>query len=135
MVDGKTSETANTSLCPSGWKLPYGNTSGNGATPGGFSYLDIQLGGIGASSDVSTTPVGADMSKIWRAFPNNITLSGYFNEASAVSQGTGGSYWSSTAGDSWDISYSFGIYSRGVNPGTYDVNRRLGYSVRCLVGS
>ena len=33
-VDGKTSETVGTSICPLGWQLPYGRNTGNGNTPG-----------------------------------------------------------------------------------------------------
>ena len=34
------SDSANTSICPKGWVLPYGGTSGAGLTNGSFSYLD-----------------------------------------------------------------------------------------------
>ena len=125
-ADGKTSDNVNTSICPSGWRLPYGNTTGNGANSGGFSYLDIQLGGTGA--DQSTT----EASNRWRKFPNNFLYSGFFYTSLAYSRGNGGYYWSSTASSS---NYSYGLIlgSSGVNPVSGSVSKFLGYSIRCTV--
>ena len=131
--EGKTSETANTSLCPTGWRLPYGRSTGNGATSGGFSYLDVQLGGTGTNSDSSTTPTGAVMSRAYRAFPNNFLYSGYFNTSSAGSRGSGGYYWSSTASSNGS-SCSLSLYSAGVGPGADSSYKYYGYSIRCIVG-
>ena len=133
-ADGKTSETVNTSLCPAGWRLPYGRSTGNGATSGGFSYLDIQLGGTGATSSSSTTPTGADMSKVYRTYPNNFLYSGYFDTSSAYSRGSYGYYWSSTADYNRDSYYLY-FGSSIVYPGTNSYNKYSGYSIRCIVGS
>ena len=126
-VDGKTSDNVNTSICPSGWRLPYGNTTGNGATSGGFSNLDIKLGGTGA--DQSTT----EASNRWRKFPNNFLYAGLFTTSAARDRGVGGYYWTSTAHNSGSshplvIDYSGVILSSGYN-------KAPGKSVRCVVPS
>ena len=133
-ANNKTSETANTSLCPTGWKLPYGRNSGKGATTGGFSYLDIQLGGTGTDSTSSTTPTGADMSKIYRTYPNNFLSSGYVNGSSVNLRGSYGYYWSSTA-NTGNTSYRLTLSSTIVYPGTGNNVKYSGNPIRCLVGS
>ena len=125
-ADGKTSETVNTSLCPAGWKLPYGRNTGNGATSGGFSYLDIQLGGTGASQSHN------EASNRWRRYPNNFLYSGSFSPSSAGSRGSGGLYWSSTARGS-NGSYVLVLYKPNVSPGTADnIGKAGGISARCV---
>ena len=123
--DGKTSETVNTSLCPSGWKLPYGRDTGNGATAGGFSYLDSALGGTGTTS----SPTEAK----WRSYPNNFLYTGLFT--SKVShRGTSSFYWSSTA-YSYNDSYYLSLNSIGdeVRPGTEAYYyKSTGLSIRCI---
>ena len=130
--EGKTSETADTSICPKGWRLPYGRSTGNGATSGGFSYLDIQLGGTGAESSSSTDPTGATMPNKWRSYPNNFLYSGYFTTSSADSRGSSGNYWSSTARNNY-YSYFLLLNSTYVRPGTDFSNKNLGRSIRCMV--
>ncbi len=128
------SEAAGTSLCPTGWKLPYGRDTGKGATTGGFSYLDIQLGGTGTTSNSSSTPTGADMSKIYRTYPNNFIYSGEALITSVYYRGSNGFYWSSTASDDFN-SYRLALESSGVRPGSTSFYKYYGYSIRCLVGS
>ena len=133
--DGYTpSEAAGTSICPSGWKLPYGRSTGKGATSGGFSYLDTQLGGTGTSSLSSTTPTGGTMSKAWRSFPNNFLYSGSAATTSVSNRGSNGYYWSSTA-NGYNSSYYLRLNSSNVHPGTNNYSKYYGLSVRCLVGS
>ena len=129
-VNGFTpSEAANTSLCPTGWRLPYGRSTGKGATVGGFSYLDIQLGGTGASQ---SSIAGATQSNLWRSFPNNFIYSGYFRTASVLSRGSYGYYWSSTASDAY-YSYSMSLYSTTLSLST-DAKYN-GLSIRCVAGN
>ena len=128
------SEAAKTSLCPTGWTLPYGRNTGNGAASKGFSYLDTQLGGTGATSSSSTDPTGATMSLRWRSFPNNFLYSGYFYTSSAFLRGSDGFYWSSTAFN-YNNSYNLYLYSSNVYPGTNNFNKFSGFSIRCLAGS
>ena len=133
-VNGFTpSEAANTSLCPKGWRLPYGRDTGKGATAGGFSYLDIQLGGSGTIAGSSTTPTGADRSKVWRRYPNNFLYSGYFSSASPYGRGSGGYYWSSTAYDRYNSYYLY-LHSITLRPGTNLSLKYAGRSIRCITG-
>ena len=134
-ADGYTpSEAAGTSLCPTGWRLPYGRNTGKGATMGGFSYLDTQMGGTGATSTSNTDPTGATMSIRWRSFPNNFVYSGNFGGASALNRSSYGYYWSSTASNYYN-SYSLYLYSSSVYPGTYSYTKSRGYSIRCVTGT
>ena len=132
--NGKTSETAKTSICPSGWKLPYGRNTGNGSVSGGFSYLDTQMGGSGATANANTNPTGADRSKVWRGFPNNFLYSGYALSGYINDRGSYGYYWSSSANDN---SYAYLLYlgSSYLYPGTGNINKFRGFTVRCVVGS
>ena len=120
---GATSETVGTSICPTGWKLPYGNTTDKGATSGGFYYLGTQLGAT-TSNEAS--------SKIWRGYPNNFTYSGNFSTSSASSRGNYGYYWSSTAKDS-TYSYGFSLGNTTVGSGNSNSNKYGGSSIRCVV--
>ena len=129
-----TSDVANTSICPNGWRLPYGNSSNNGATSKGFSYLDTQMGGSGVYASSSTTPTGAERSKVWRSFPNNFVSSGLFYTASAYTRGTTGVYWSSTA-DINSTSYYLYLTSTGLYPGTGVYDKGAGQSIRCVSNS
>ena len=109
-----------TSICPSGWRLPQGNT-----TSAGFGKLDVEIGGTGAYQSTS------EASLRWRKFPVNFLYSGYFYTSSASSRGSYGSYWSSTASSNYG-SYSLYLYSSNVYPGTISYYKGLGVSVRCL---
>ena len=134
-ADGYTpSEAAGTSICPSGWKLPYGRDTGKGAASGGFSYLDVQLGGTGASSTGNTIPTGVEMSKKWRRYPNNFLYSGVANTTWVNDRGSYGYYWSSTANVVASSHYLL-LNSSGVKPGTNSNGKYRGSSVRCLAGS
>ena len=126
-VNDKTSETANTSICPSGWRLPYGRDTGNGTASGGFYNLNYKI-----NNDSSVTDATA--SKNLRAYPNNFVYSGYFYNSSANYRGSYGSYWSSTAGTS-NYAYVLDFFSSSVNPGAVNLNKSNGRSVRCVLGS
>ena len=115
-IDGKTSETAGTSICPAGWKLPYGYTYGNGATSGGFYYLGTQLGAT--TSDMAS-------SRVWRSFPINYVYSG-----SLTQRGSGGNYLSSTS-NTGTSSFIFTFGSASVNLGNTNSKYKDG-SVRCV---
>ena len=130
-ANGKTSETVGTSICPKGWRLPYGRNSGNGANSGSFSYLDKQLGGTGANQ---YSTAGTAQSAKWRSFPNNFLYSGYFYTSSAYGRGSYGIYWSSTASNSV-YAYSLSLYSSDLYPGTSSGDKNFGFSVRCVAGS
>ncbi|MBR0372458.1 hypothetical protein IJH72_00745 [Candidatus Saccharibacteria bacterium] len=120
----KTSETVNTSLCPKGWRLPYGRDTGNGNTPGGFYYLNYKN-----NNDSNVT--GATGSLKLRSFPNNFVYPGLFASSSPSNRGGSGYYWSSTA-DGHLSSYSLYLGSTGLSPGTNNPSKYHGQSIRCI---
>ena len=129
-----------TSICPTGWQLPLGDTSTGdieeGAADatnkvGGFSYLDRKMGGTGESQSTAAASLR------WSKFPNNFLYSGYFNTSSARTRGGYGYYWSSTASNKnlSYYSYSLRLYGFNVYPGIDNENKYWGLSIRCTVGS
>lgn len=124
------SDIINTSICPAGWHLPYGNNgtgTNGGNTSGGFYNLNYK---INNNSNVTD----ATASRNLRAYPNNFVYSGYFGNSSAGLRGSYGLYWSSTANNS-NNAYSLYFNSGRVRPGTSYNNMYGGYSVRCVLGS
>ena len=124
-ADGKTSETVNTSLCPTGWRLPYGRNNGNGTMTGGFYNLNYTI-----NNDSNVTNSTANLKL--RSFPNNFLYSGYFVASSVNYRGYSGSYWSSTSNNSSN-SYYLSLSSPNVFPGTQNVYKYRGLSIRCTV--
>ncbi len=114
-----------TSLCPTGWKLPYGKSSGNGATAGGFYNLNYK---INNDSDVTNSTA----SKKIRAFPNNFLYTGLFDTSSVNNIGFYGYYWSSTVYSDYN-SYYLVLTMSGVTPGKNGYNKFYGSSIRCTV--
>ncbi len=131
------SSVTNTSLCPTGWRLPLGNNSTGdieqGAADaankvGGFSYLDRKMGGTGSSQSTAAASLR------WRTFPNNFLYSGYFNGSSAYNRGSSGNYWSSTA-YKYGYSYYLSLRSSYVSPGGPYIDKYYGYSIRCTASA
>lgn len=121
--------SASTSICPSGWQLPIGGQTNNTKS---FSYLDTQMGGTGSGQGDND---GEEIvSNRWRSYPNNFVYSGYWNGSSAFNRGGSGYYWSSSAYNS-DNAYSLYFNSTYVYPGTDNVSKFYGNSVRCVAGS
>ena len=119
------SDAASTSLCPGGWRLPYGRDTGNGNTSGGFYYLGVQL----------SATTGANGSKVWRSFPNNFLYSGAIRGSEAKYRGSSGSYWSSSVHDVDDV-YSMYFHSFDLYPGSPVIHEKHdGLTVRCVAGS
>ena len=136
-ADGYTSETVDTSLCPAGWRLPYGDAIGNGATPGGFSYLDICMGGAGTGESVNSV-TGDSMSFYWRHFPNNMVISGmFFTNSPAMNKNIYGYYWTSTASDISNSEYAMRVFmnSSRIYPGTDYFDKASGDAIRCVMSS
>ena len=121
------SEAAGTSLCPTGWELPYGRDIGKGTTSGGFYNLNYKI-----NNDSNVT--NSTASKNLRAYPNNFLYSGYADSSSVGSRGSSGYYWSSTA-YSYNNSYRLRLNSSNVYPGTDLYIKYFGFSIRCLVFS
>lgn len=124
LVSTTATETTNTSICPKGWLLPYGNTSGNGATAGGFSYLDIQLGGTGGAQYTNSA------SNRWRSYPNNYIYSGMWNQENGMARmrGEAGYYWSRTGGANDIANLSINSYGLDMSAAFQKLH---GAAIRC----
>ena len=130
-ANGYTSETVGTSICPTGWMLPYGGHPGlsehssySGA-PGSMYYLDTSLGGV---ATVGTSV----MYGRYRTFPNNFILSG--NDGSL--RGSKGYFWTSSATSQLSPggAYYFNLASNDVAVyGRATANNRM--PIRCVKSS
>ncbi|MBQ3470680.1 hypothetical protein IJH23_03190 [Candidatus Saccharibacteria bacterium] len=112
---GTSSGNATEDICPKGWRLPTGNTSGE------FQNLYSKY------SSASPSQYTAFRTAL------RLPLSGYFYDGSARLQGSYGYWWSSTRSNNYGMYYLYANTS-GINPagGSY---RYGGYSVRCVLGS
>ena len=124
-ADGKTSETVNTSLCPTGWKLPYSGKNSAGYTTGldGFYDLLYKINNNEVFSNEET-------SRRIRAYPNNFLNSGKFVD-NTISERYEGYYWSSTVS-----SGSVHIFWLRAHYGAYPTtgsDKYKGYSIRCMI--
>ncbi|MBR3180001.1 InlB B-repeat-containing protein [Candidatus Saccharibacteria bacterium] len=131
-------QSVNTSICPSGWHLPKGGDSNN-ATNSEFWKLGTAIMGFAPSNNFSyqnteTNTAGKTATAAIRSYPNNFLYSGYLNGSSFNTRGSDGNYWSSTVRGS-NYSYYPYFYSSLVAPGTYNGDKYLGFSVRCVAGS
>ena len=105
-----------TSICPTGWHIPTGNTGGE--------YYTLNTNANSGSTSVSTG---------LRAYPTNFLYSGDFGTSSAYGRGSYGGYWSSAAINAY-YSYYLYLYSTSVYPGTYNYNKYYGVAARCVFG-
>ena len=147
--ESQNSDSAGTSICPKGWKLPLGVASTgiiNGVLEdeasdvanrvGGFSYLDRKMGGTGQNQ---ADDAGIAQSKKWRSFPNNIVYAGNWTTAVSINRSLRGYYFSSSASVNNSSSgrysnYGFYLYDGELRPGTNSgYNRGGAASVRCVV--
>ena len=153
------SNVTNTSLCPIGWHLPTGglayasgstsgvNVTGDTSTYREFynlayktmgevktAYEDTPSNGYAYYSSNTTNSAGKIAAAAIRSFPNNFLYSGYFFSSSAYFRGSYGYYWSSTA-YSDNSSYTLGLSSSSVTPGTNNYGKLSGVSIRCVSGS
>jgi uncharacterized protein (TIGR02145 family) len=103
---------AGVGLCPAGWRLPTGGSSGE------FQAMYTAIDGTHANL------VGA--SSTWRG-----VYSGYFYAGLGLRyQSTEGDYWSATASSSI-YGYSLGFGTSGVSPANYTY-KYGGFAVRCI---
>lgn len=120
------SDSADTSICPSGWRLPLGRSRPSADLS--FSKLDYQMGGTGSGQDGAN---GAMQSKKWRSFPNNLLHTNHAN---------GAFYWSSSD-YAYGANLAYGVDIREQNfynaifaPGTNLYSKSNGtFSVRCVL--
>ena len=129
---------ANTSICPTGWKLPAGGNKNN-TTVSDFWKLSVAtIGTEPANTSSQTQPYytgsteGANASNVLRSYPNSFIYSGRFGVSSPSSRGSSGNYWSSTVSNS-SLSYNLNLGSSNVYPGTDYGNKGSGRSVRCTI--
>ena len=112
-----------TSICPSGWHLPTGTTSGE------FADLSVSLGGLRTEMTTSTTPTAGTMFEAFLAYPNNYVLSGMHNSGTH-----NGTWWTSTnEAQYYNRVYVLYIESGYVSPvstGTSEKNG--GHTIRCI---
>ena len=137
-------------ICPNNWRLPIGGgipnaTSsawGDNSTNSDFYKLGTSILGVNMVNDIDQNLSNnsnnysyyAGKSNLFRAYPYNFILSGYWFNSLVGSRGTGGNYWSSTAIDAAG-SYYMGMTNSYILPGTNYYNRVGGMSVRCLIGN
>ena len=139
------SESARTSLCPTGWHIPTGGdktriTTDNNNEFWNLIVVNLNNNTLPANYDSSSSPYyngsteAGPVDKLIRAFPNNFVYSGNFNTASAYSRGSSGYYRSSSA-DASNYAYYLHFTSTGVYPGTSNNGKYYGRTVRCLLSS
>ena len=132
----------NTSLCPTGWRLPQGGdkTRIESNQDNDFWTLivtNLNGGANPANYDSQTRPYytgtteGTPVSKLVRKFPNNFVYSGSWNVAQPYSRSSLGNYWSSTANSNLDA-YYLSFSSSSVYPGASIFNKNKGLSARCM---
>ena len=98
------------SICPKGWRLPYGSYGGE------FHALSNSYGGY--LSALTSNPV-------------NLTLSGFVLDSSYSFYGQNGYFWASNSNNS-DTAYSMQLVIGGnVRPDIFS-SKYAGFSVRCL---
>ena len=116
--EGTSTGNATEDICPKGWRMPTGNTSGEYSALANAIY-----GSTGSTSDAT-------------AYANyraalHLPLSGYFYSGSAYNQGSYGRWWSSTRYG------NYGMYYLSANTGyiypTSNSSRSGGNSVRCTL--
>jgi uncharacterized protein (TIGR02145 family) len=117
---GTSSGNATEDICPKGWRMPAGNTSGE------YSALAKAIYGSTGSTG-STSNVTNYRSAL------RLPLSGLFRDGSAIYQGQLGYIWSSTRSNDTPM-YRLGLSAVSVSPVDHDY-RGGGFSVRCLLGS
>ena len=111
-TDGDGSGNANQDICPAGWRMPTGNSTGE------WGALDSLINNNTASNSAS---IQARLS---------LPLSGFFVDGSADNQGSYGGWWSSTRSNGGYM-YYFGASATGTGA-TYLSYRLYGTSMRCL---
>ena len=132
----------NTSLCPTGWRLPKGGNKNNEANNEFWSLVVTGLNNSvnPANYNGKTSPYytgiaeSSPISKALRSYPNNFLYSGIFDGSSARFRSDCGNYWSSSVYDNY-LSYNLSIEIVRIIPGSSNSYKNYGQSIRCLAGS
>ncbi|MBR3246361.1 InlB B-repeat-containing protein, partial [Candidatus Saccharibacteria bacterium] len=106
-------------ICPAGWHLPTGDTSGE------YNSLNTALSG---------TDTGTTASNNLRSYPNNFVYSGYVLGSSVDVRNAHGDYWSSST-NSIIYAYNLYLYSSSVYPGANYNAKYFGGMARCVAGT
>lgn len=101
-------------ICPAGWHLPTGNTSGE------YNNLNTALNGTATNNDTT-----------WRNYPNNFVYSGEYKGNSRSNAYSQTRLWTATAKDT-NNTYRMGLKSGEVTPKTNAYNKWDGFAVRCI---
>ena len=117
---GTSSGNATEDICPAGWRMPTGSTSGE------FSALANAI--YGSTSSTSDATAYANYRSAL-----HLPLSGYFRNGSPNVQGSSGSWWSSTRNNNYFM-YILDVYTSTIHPAS-SYNRYYGISLRCMAGS
>ena len=110
--------TAPGDICPAGWHLPTGNTSGE------FNSLNTALSG---------TDTGTTASNNLRSYPNNFIYSGHAG-LSLNRRNSFGYYHSSSASSKVSV-YYLSFDGNSVLPGSSMSGKYSGFVVRCIAGN
>ena len=111
---GANNDNATSDLCPAGWRLPTGGSSG-----------EFQI--LYSLTDYNTNAkMRAPIDSGGAAF----ALAGYFDSSAPAYQGSYGFYWSSTIDDGSNM-YELSLNTSSVYPTGYDI-RLVGGAIRCV---
>ena len=132
---GRSISTDNTdaeqSICPKGWRLPTsGKSSNNEWKRGDFYALATAY-----EANLETNFYENSATFYNNAGPGTVPgflLAGSYYDGSFHNGGSGGTYWSSTSDSDTSTARYLYFNSSGVNSANIG-NRRLGFSVRCLL--
>ncbi len=117
ICSSSTTTVASQDVCPKGWRLPTGNTSGE------FSALANAIyGSTGSTSDPTAYSNYRDAL--------HLPLSGYFYDGQPYGQASYGYWWSSTAYNGTGR-YRLNVSTSNIYPAD-SYNRRFGLSIRCV---
>ena len=144
-VDTNNQPVTNTSICPTGWRLPQGGNKTRIESDNDNDFWNLVVDNLKnnvlpANYNSSTQPYyggsteATPVSNLVRAFPNNFLYSGYFSTSSAYSRGIDGRYWSSSAYSNTSV-YYFYFASTSVIPGTSTNDKSGARTVRCILDS
>ena len=105
-------------ICPSGWKMPSGDQADG-------SYYDLRqkISNITTSASSATDPLGL-------VAMLSTPISGRYNNAAALQQGSHGRFWSSTYYNASSMCY-LDVMGASLNPQSQH-SRANGFSVRCI---
>ncbi|MBQ9029235.1 hypothetical protein IJ114_00465, partial [Candidatus Saccharibacteria bacterium] len=123
-----TSGNVSSSICPKGWRLPTGGSSGE------FAALDIAWGGTGANRSNANT-YSTFTGTYTTGSNGGFDLAGHIYGSSLDVVGKVGIWWSSTA---YSNNYAYSLYLDPSNTYVYPQNNDIkhrGLSVRCIASS